>query len=71
MHVEQIEPGAALLPTVIDHSREAPCVYGLLSVFPGRATLWTILAEQTREVVLRKFESKLLETATPPWMEAV
>lgn len=67
MHVEQVEPGLAPLPTVIDHEQETPAVSNLLSVFPGRATLWAQLAEQTREAVLSKIETEPPATAKPPW----
>jgi hypothetical protein len=54
MHVDQVEPGIAPMPTVIDHESEPPHVTNLLSVFPGRATLWPQLAELTRVAVIRK-----------------
>ncbi|MBT4867477.1 MAG: FAD-dependent oxidoreductase, partial [Planctomycetaceae bacterium] len=67
MHVTQVEPGQAPLTTVIDHERDAPAVRNLLSVFPGRATLWPQLAEQTREAVLAKLQPQFLMAAQPPW----
>ena len=42
---EQIEPELTPMPTVIDHEHEAPQASNLLSVFPGRASLWPQLAE--------------------------
>lgn len=45
MHDEQIVPGAAPLPTVVDHATYSPPLRNLLSVFPGRASLWDRSAE--------------------------
>ena len=67
LKVEQVETGGPLWPAVIDHARHAPHVQNLLSIFPGRATLWAHLAEETRRVVLAKLELPLAETARPPW----
>lgn len=69
MHIDQIEPGHAPLPTVIDHQQESPPTRNLLSVFPGRATLWPQLAEQARRTVMEKLGSHLQPTATPPWAQ--
>lgn len=67
MHVDQVEPGLAPMPTVIDHEREPPCLANLLSVFPGRASLWPQLAEATRLVVLDKLKVGSPPMAMPPW----
>ncbi len=67
MHVDQVEPGLAPMPTVIDHSHEPPFVSNLLSVFPGRGTLWPQLAEATRFAVLEKLGIKVAGMANPPW----
>lgn len=67
MHVDQIEPGKAPLPTAIDHSRESPAINNLISVFPGRASLWPHLAEMTRHLVIEKLQSLESAVATPPW----
>jgi glycine/D-amino acid oxidase-like deaminating enzyme len=67
MHLEQVVPGEAPLPTVIDHSDASPRYENLLSVFPGRATLWAQLAEQTRRTVLDRLDRRAVETALPPW----
>jgi hypothetical protein len=69
MHVHQIEPGRTPLPTVVDHSRETPRVENLLSVYPGRASLWPQLAEQTHTLVLRKLAAGDSTVAAPPWGE--
>ncbi|QDU40199.1 Anaerobic glycerol-3-phosphate dehydrogenase subunit A [Maioricimonas rarisocia] len=68
MHVEQVEPGIAPLPTIIDHERESPRFSNLLSVYPGRATLWAQLAEQTRERALTMLGKSHAAAATPPWL---
>ena len=67
LQVEQIAAGGALWPAVIDHSRHAPHVENLLSIFSGRATLWTRLAEQTRQTVLTRLDTTPTGTAHPPW----
>jgi glycine/D-amino acid oxidase-like deaminating enzyme len=67
LQVDQIQPGQAVWPAVIDHARHAPNVQNLVSIFPGRATLWSRLAEQTRQMVLAKLEAIPSSTAHPPW----
>ena len=67
LRIDQIEPGGALWPTVIDHSRHAPHLKNLISIFPGRATLWPQLAEETRQFVLAKLETTPSSAAHPPW----
>ncbi len=67
MHMGQIEPGAAPLPTIVDHSIEPCGIENVLSIFPGRATLWPHLAERVRNTVLEKAGSSTMETAQPPW----
>lgn len=67
MHVDQIEPGRVPLPTVIVHGSEQPRVQNLLSVFPGRASLWPHLAEKTCRIVLQELESVEAEVVAPPW----
>lgn len=67
MPVDQIEPGRAPLPTVIDHEGERVPLANLISVFPGRASLWPNLAEQVQEAVFRKLEPIETRVATPPW----
>lgn len=69
MHADQIEPGQAPLPTVIDHRCECTYLENLISVFPGRATLWPQLAEQTRKLVLEKLEHTPTSTTVPPWAQ--
>lgn len=69
MHAHQIEPGKAPLPTVIDHSIEAPATNRLLSIYPGRATLWTELAEMTCQKVMQKLEHQPTKVCCPPWEE--
>src|SRR5690606_20125679 len=36
MQVDQIQPGDAPLPTIIDHAREPCGLQNVLSIFPGR-----------------------------------
>jgi len=67
MHPEQIEPGRAPLPTVIDHANESPRIGNLISLFPGRATLWPQLADAACKVVFEKIGHALPDTAQPPW----
>lgn len=67
MHVDQVEPGRVPLPTVIDHAREDPAIDNLLSVYPGRATLWSQLAEEAAALVLQRLKPAENRTAQPPW----
>jgi hypothetical protein len=67
MHVDQVEPAVAPRPTVIDHSLESPAIENLVSLFPGRATLWAALAEQARKLILAKLEHSPVSAASPPW----
>ena len=69
MHADQIIPGEAPLPTVIDHTREFPRCSNLWSVSPGRATLWAHLAEDAAERILNQFESQPIKTTRSPWSE--
>lgn len=69
MHLEQVEPGRATMPTVIDHETEPGGLKNLLSVFPGRASLWPQLAEMTLQVVTAKREMKTPQIANPPWVD--
>jgi glycine/D-amino acid oxidase-like deaminating enzyme len=64
---EQIETGKAIWPAVIDHSRHAPHVESLLTIYSGRATLWSRLAEETRRAALAKLDTSPVGTAHPPW----
>lgn len=68
MHLDQIHPGQAPRPTIIDQSNELPRIDNLLRVFPGRATLWARLAEDTRRVVLDKLDVRPRDTEKPPWV---
>lgn len=67
MHIDQVEPGRIPLPTVIDHALETPAVDNLLSVYPGRATLWTQLAEDCADIVVPRLQPATNEIADPPW----
>ena len=46
MRPEQIMPGEAPLPAVVDYSGENPTWRNLIAIFPGRATLWNSVAGQ-------------------------
>lgn len=70
MRLDQIEPGRAMWPAVVDHSHQTPAVDNLLSIFPGRASLWPILAEDTRLAALAKLDLEAPSTALPPWQAA-
>lgn len=67
MHADQVVPGRVPLPTVVDHSKETPRTDGVLSVFPGRASLWPHLAEQTQRMVNRMLNRTESRIASPPW----
>lgn len=58
------EPSSAILPpTVIEHSP----LKNVFSALMGRATLWPILAERTRQAVLEKLDATPI--AASPWAE--
>ncbi len=67
MHVEQVQPGLAPLPTVIDHRHDRPRFTNLVSVYPGRATLWVHLAEEARKFVLDRLDLRAAHATPPPW----
>jgi glycine/D-amino acid oxidase-like deaminating enzyme len=67
MHADQIHPGEAPLPTIVDHSQEPCRLENVISIFPGRATLWPQLAEQVRNLVLEKIGSRSSDTSQPLW----
>lgn len=67
MQVEQIDPGRIPIPTVIDHLHESPSVANMISVYPGRATLWIQLAREAATIVMDRLERTHNKTATPPW----
>jgi glycine/D-amino acid oxidase-like deaminating enzyme len=67
LKADQIELGGALWPAVIDHAHESPRIGNLVTIFPGRATLWSQLAEETRKLVLDKLQSHPQSVVPPPW----
>lgn len=67
LHVDQIEPGRASLPTIINHRHEAEGLKNLWSVSPGRATLWAHVAEKFRDALLDDLGVRECHTAAPPW----
>jgi glycine/D-amino acid oxidase-like deaminating enzyme len=68
LRIDQIEPGKMLWPAVIDHAHHAPRIANLVSIFPGRATLWSHLAEEARRLIVTKLDAPTIETAHPPWV---
>jgi glycine/D-amino acid oxidase-like deaminating enzyme len=69
LRFDQIEPGGSIWPAVIDHARHVPRIDNLISIFSGRATLWSKVAEDTRRLVRAKLDVALPPTARPPWTE--
>lgn len=69
LRADQIEPGRMLWPAAIDHAACSPGVANLISIFPGRATLWSQLAEMTRQLVLSKLDVGTIGAALPPWVQ--
>jgi glycerol-3-phosphate dehydrogenase len=67
MHIDQIIPGAAPVPSVIDHSQEPPRGENLWSVSPGRATLWARAAEEASQRILNSLGDGPITTTRPPW----
>ena len=70
LQVDQVETGGAIWPAVIDHIRYAPHIENLLSIYSGRATLWSRLAEETRRAALARLDTAPVGTAHPPWAES-
>lgn len=66
LRFDQIETGGAIWPAVIDHARHVPRVENLISIFSGRATLWSKLAEDTRRLVRAKFDVAAPRPDNPP-----
>jgi glycerol-3-phosphate dehydrogenase len=60
-------PTSVAWPGVIDHAEEPSAVGGVISVFPGRATLWGRLADETLRIVSAKVGDTELPVASPPW----
>lgn len=60
-------PSAVSWPAVIDHAGEPESIDGIISVFPGRATLWPMLAEEALRVVSVKLGLSSPDVASPPW----
>lgn len=67
MQPDQIHPGRAPHPVVIDHAEESPADRNLWSISPGRATLWTQTAEELRRRLLDGLELSPSRVATAPW----
>jgi glycine/D-amino acid oxidase-like deaminating enzyme len=56
MRCDQVVPGQAPLPALIDHAREAPHFDNLITVHPGRATLWPQLADEVQLHVVSRMD---------------
>lgn len=54
-------------PTIVDHRTQTNPVENVLSVYPGRASLWSTLAEQTRKLVLQRLQRLPMYAHSPPW----
>ncbi len=54
MRVDQITPGVDPFPTVIDHANQPFTISNLISIFPGRATMWSVIADTVLDLVLEK-----------------
>ena len=67
MHVDQIYPGRVPYPTLMDHSVEPPNLNNVISVYPGRATLWSDLADQVAEYACKRFQREPCAVESPPW----
>jgi hypothetical protein len=67
MRCDQVLPGQAPLPILMDHFRATPRVDNLFSAFPGRATLWPQLAESCRRAVLEKLGPRETSVDSPRW----
>jgi glycine/D-amino acid oxidase-like deaminating enzyme len=69
LRFDQVDTGTAIWPAVIDHTRHLPRVDNLISIFAGRATLWSKLAEDVRRLVRAKLDDAMPMAARPPWKE--
>ncbi len=67
MHADQVSPGEAPLPTIVDHAQEPGGLENVLSIFPGCATLWAQLSEQVRRTVLERLGIRPVEITESPW----
>ncbi len=68
LHVDQVMPGRAPLPTVVNHQSEVGRCTTVWSIHPGRATLWAQAAELARDRLLNDLDHREPITATaPPW----
>ncbi len=67
LHPEQTDPTRIARPVVVDHANDSPPVQNLLSVFPGRATLWPELADMTQRAVFERLSLSPAPLARPPW----
>jgi glycine/D-amino acid oxidase-like deaminating enzyme len=67
MRADQVHPGRAPYPAVVDHGEESPADRNLWSISPGRATLWTQTAEELRRRLLDGLPRPPSRVAVAPW----
>lgn len=67
MRCDQVLPGQAPLPILMNHFQTTPRVDNLYSAFPGRASLWPQLAEACRREVLEKLGARETSVDSPRW----
>lgn len=67
MHVDEVDPVQAFQPTIIDHAQQSHRFENVISVFPGRATLWAELAARVEAVAAEKTGRAPTTTSSPPW----
>lgn len=67
MHLDEVDPAQAFRPTILDHAQQPHGIENVISVFPGRATLWAELAASVEAVASEKTKRASTTTTTPPW----
>lgn len=67
MHLDEVDPAHAFRPTVIDHAQQPHGIENVISIFPGRATLWAELAARVQDAAFEKTKRAPTTTSSPPW----
>jgi len=67
MHLDEVDPAQAFRPTIVDHAQQPHGIENVISIFPGRATLWAELAARVEEAVVDKTKRAPTTTSRPPW----
>lgn len=67
MAVDQIDTAQLPRPLVVDHQRERTPLQNLVSIFPGRASLWAQVADEACTLVREKLGLRKRDVARPPW----